>query len=47
MKIGGPVKYVKDKETSCLTKDQARYMYEKVELEYCVDFSYCWFNLEV
>ena len=27
--IGGPVKYVKDKETICLTKDQARLIYEK------------------
>ena len=32
-KIGGPVPYVKDKETICLTKDQARYIYKKVELE--------------
>ena len=32
-KIGGPVKYVKDKETICLTNDQARYIYKKVELE--------------
>ena len=31
-KIGGPVKY-KDKENICLTKDQARHIYEKVELE--------------
>ena len=23
-KIGGPVKYIKEKETICLTKDQAR-----------------------
>ena len=33
MKIGGTVKYVMDKETICLTKDQARHIYEKVELE--------------
>ena len=32
-KIGGLVKYVKDKETICLTKDQARNIYKKVELE--------------
>ena len=32
-KIGGPVTYGKDKETICLTKDQARHIYEKVELE--------------
>ena len=31
--IGGPAKYVKDKETICLTKDQARHIYKKVELE--------------
>ena len=32
-KIGGPVKYVKDKETICLTNDQARHIYKKVKLE--------------
>ena len=32
-KIGGPVEYVKDKETICLTEDQARHIYKKVELE--------------
>ena len=32
-KIGGLVKYVKDKETICFTKDQAKHIYEKVELE--------------
>ena len=26
IKIGGPVKYVKDKETICLTEDQARHI---------------------
>ena len=31
--IGGPVKYIKDKETICLTKDQARNIYRKVKLE--------------
>ena len=33
LKIGGPVKYVKDKETICLTKDQDRHIYKKVGLE--------------
>ena len=32
-KIGGLVKCVKDKENICLTIDQARYIYKKVELE--------------
>ena len=32
-KIGGLVKYVKDKETVCLTNDQARHIHKKVELE--------------
>ena len=32
-KIGGPVRYVKYKETICLTNDQARHIYKKVELE--------------
>ena len=32
-KIGGPEKYAKDKETICLTNDQARHIYKKVELE--------------
>ena len=31
--IGGPLKYVKGKETICLTKDQARHIYEKVALQ--------------
>ena len=31
-KIGGPVKCVKDKENICLTMDQARHIYKKVEL---------------
>ena len=30
-KIGGSVKYVKDKEIICLTTDEARYVYKKVE----------------
>ena len=29
--MGGPVKYVNDKETICLTNDQARHIYKKVE----------------
>ena len=32
-KIGRPVKCVKDKENICLTMDQARHIYKKVELE--------------
>ena len=32
MKIGGP-KYAKNKEAMCLTKDQARYIFKKVESE--------------
>ena len=32
-KIGGPVKYVKDKENIGLTMDQAGHIYKKVELE--------------
>ena len=32
-KIGRPVKYIKDKKTFCLTMDQARHSYKKVELE--------------
>ena len=35
-KIGGLVKYVKDKETICVTHDQARHIYKKVELEVIV-----------
>ena len=30
-KIGGPVRYVNDRENICLTADQARYVYKKVE----------------
>ena len=33
IKIGGQVKCVKDKENICLTMQQARYIYKKVELE--------------
>ena len=32
-KIGGPVKYAKDKETTHLTNNQATHIYKKVELE--------------
>ena len=34
-KIGGSIKYAKDNETMCLTKDQARHIYRNVKLE-CV-----------
>ena len=36
-KIGGPVKYIKDEEDICLTKDQTRHIYKKVELESVVN----------
>ena len=32
-KIGGLVKYAKEKVTICLTNDQSRHIYKKVELE--------------
>ena len=32
-KIGGLVKYFKDREAVCLTKDQDKHIYKKVELE--------------
>ena len=32
-KIGGSVKFAKDKEATYLTKNQARHNYKKVELE--------------
>ena len=32
-KIGGLVKYIKDKETICLTIDQDRHIYKKVKSE--------------
>ena len=32
-KIGGPIKYVKNKETICLTDIQARHIYKKVDIE--------------
>ena len=31
-KKGGPVKYVKDRKGICLTEEQMRYIYRKVEL---------------
>ena len=34
---GGPVEYIKDRENICLTKDQARHIYKKVELESLVN----------
>ena len=37
MKIGGPVKYAKDKEAMCLTKEQAKHIYKKVESESVVN----------
>ena len=39
MKIGGPVHitYAKDKEVKCLTEDQARHIYKKVESESIVN----------
>ena len=30
-KTGGNVKYIKDKDGICLTEDQMRYMFKKVE----------------
>ena len=30
-KTGGNIKYIKDKDAICLTEDQTRYMYKKVE----------------
>ena len=36
-KIGGPVKYVKDKETIYLTDDQGRHINKKVESESIVN----------
>ena len=32
-KIGGPARYIKSREAICLTNDQARPIYEKVESE--------------
>ena len=37
LKIGVPVKYAKDKEAICLTKDQARHIYKKVDSESVVN----------
>ena len=36
-KIGGLVIYVKDRENICLTVDQAKYIYKKVEQESIVN----------
>ena len=36
-KIGRPVGYVKDRENICLTVDQAKYIYKKVEQESIVN----------
>ena len=36
-KIGGPVRYVKDRENMCSTADQARYIYKKEEQESIVN----------
>ena len=36
---GRPVKYVKDKETTCLTKDKTRHIYKKVESEGVVNIN--------
>ena len=36
-KIGGPVRYAKDKENICLTVDQVRYICKKVEQESIVN----------
>ena len=30
-KTGGNIKYIKDKDAICLTEDQTRYVYKKVE----------------
>ena len=36
-KIGGQARYIKDKEAICLTKDQARHIYKKLESENIVN----------
>ena len=35
--LGGPVRYVKDRENICLTADQAKYIYKKVEQDSIVN----------
>ena len=35
--LGGPVRYVKDRENICLTVNQAKYIYKKVKQESIVD----------
>ena len=37
LKIGGLVRYIKGKENICLTPDQAKHIYEKVEQESMVN----------
>ena len=32
-KIGGQARYIKDKEVICLTEDEAKHIYKKVETE--------------
>ena len=36
-KIGGPARYIKDREANCLMNDQARHIYKKVESESIVN----------
>ena len=36
-KIGGPVRYIEDKKAICLTNNQARHIYKKVESESVVN----------
>ena len=36
-KIGGPARYIKDKEAICLMNDQTRHIYKKVESESIVN----------
>ena len=35
--LGGPVRYVQDRENICLTSDQARYIFKKVEQDSIVN----------
>ena len=39
MKIGGPITHVKDKEATCLTKEQAKHIYKKVDSEGIVNIN--------
>ena len=36
-KIGGQARYIKDREAVCLMKDEAKYIYKKVETENIVN----------